>query len=102
MLLFMCSHKYGFSMQIKIQGVEQLGAIAKQVRQSQSLDQETAGLLSGNGLTFMSQFENGKKTVEIGRVFKLLEQLGIEVEINTPPNLSEKAVKKIKTLIDNK
>ena len=44
-------------MRIKIQDTKQLGAIAKHVRQSQSLDQETAGLLSGNGLTFISQFE---------------------------------------------
>ncbi|NQY65088.1 MAG: hypothetical protein HRT38_15445 [Alteromonadaceae bacterium] len=46
---------------IKIQNIKQLGAVAKHVRKSQSLDQETAGLLSGNGLTFISQFENGKE-----------------------------------------
>ena len=41
---------------VKIQNIKQLGAVAKHVRQGQSLDQETAGLLSGNGLTFISQF----------------------------------------------
>ncbi|MDG1733755.1 MAG: transcriptional regulator [Thalassotalea sp.] len=80
---------------VKIQTVKQLGAIVKQVRQSQAIVQETAGLLSGNGLTFVSQFENGKETVEIGRVFKLLEQLGIKVELNLPPNLSNKIVNKL-------
>lgn len=83
-------------MRIKIQDIKQLGAIAKHVRQSQSLDQETAGLLSGNGLTFISQFENGKESVEIARVFKLLTQLGIELEIKLPPNLTDKALDKIK------
>ena len=84
---------------VKIKNIKQLGAIAKQVRQSQSLDQETAGMLSGNGLTFISQFENGKESVEIGRVFKLFEQLGIEVDINLPPNLAEKSLQKINQLI---
>lgn len=83
---------------IKVRNIKQLGAVSKLVRQSQSLDQETAGLLSGNGLTFMSQFENGKDTVEIGRVLNLLEQLGIDLEINLPPNLPEKTVDKLKKL----
>lgn len=102
MILFMCSHKKVYEMLIKIQSLKQLGEVAKHVRQSHSIDQETAGLLSGNGITFISQFENGKETVEIGRVFNLLEQLGIEVDINLPPNLSEKAIKKIEKLLSQK
>lgn len=85
---------------IKIKNIKQLGSIAKHIRQSQSLDQETAGMLSGNGLTFISQFENGKESVEIGRVFKLFEQLGIDIEINLPPNLPQKTIKKIEQLKD--
>ena len=83
---------------MKIRNLKQLGAVSKLVRQSQKLDQETAGLLSGNGLTFISQFENGKETVEIGRVLNLLEQLGIDLEINLPPNLPEKTIDKLKQL----
>ncbi|WP_440877041.1 transcriptional regulator [Thalassotalea sp. PLHSN55] len=83
---------------IKVKNIKLLGVVSKLVRQSQSLDQETAGLLSGNGLTFISQFENGKETVEIGRVLNLLEQLGIELEINLPPNLPEKTINKLKQL----
>jgi transcriptional regulator with XRE-family HTH domain len=85
-------------MRIKIEDTKQLGAIVKHVRQSQSLDQETAGLLSGNGLTFISQFENGKETVEIARVFNLLAQLGIEFEVSLPQNISIKAIEKIKRI----
>ncbi len=85
-------------MRIKIEDTKQLGAIVKHVRQSQSLDQETAGLLSGNGLTFISQFENGKETAEIARVFNLLAQLGIELEVSLPQNISNKAIEKIKKI----
>jgi len=86
-------------MNIKIQNIKQLGVIAKYIRKDQSLDQETTGLLSGNGLTFISQFENGKETVEIGRVFKVLEQLGIDVEVNLPPNIAENTLEKINNII---
>lgn len=83
---------------MKIKSLKQLGQLAKIVRQSQSLDQSTAGLLSGNGLTFMSQFENGKETVEIGRVLKLFEQLGIELSIDLPPAIEDKFLDKIKKI----
>jgi transcriptional regulator with XRE-family HTH domain len=83
---------------MKIENTKQLGQLAKIVRQSQSLDQSTAGLLSGNGLTFISQFENGKETVEIGRVLKLLEQLGIELSIDLPPGIEDKFLEKIKKI----
>ena len=83
---------------MKIENTKQLGQLAKIVRQSQFLDQSTAGLLSGNGLTFMSQFENGKETVEIGRVLKLLDQLGIELSIDLPPGMEDKFLEKIKQI----
>ena len=88
-------------MLVIIKNIKQLGAVVKHVRQSQSLDQETAGLLSGNGLTFMSQFENGKTTVEIGSVFSLLEQLGIHVVADLPPGLSQKTLKKIESVFSD-
>ena len=83
---------------MKLKNTKQLGQLAKVVRQAQSLDQSTAGLLSGNGLTFISQFENGKETVELGRVLRLLDQLGIELLIDIPPGLSEKYLEKIDTV----
>lgn len=75
-------------MNFLINNTRQLGVIAKKVRKKQSLDQSSLGLLSGNGITFVSNFENGKDTVEIGRVFRLLETLGIEVHLDLPATLS--------------
>ena len=59
-----------------------------------SVPNSAAGLLSGNGLTFISLFENGKETVEIGRVLNLLDQLGIELLIDIPPGLNDKVLEK--------
>ncbi|WP_198552804.1 transcriptional regulator [Psychromonas sp. Urea-02u-13] len=85
-------------MSIKIKSVSQLGQVAMVVRRDQSLDQETAGLLSGCGSTFISRFEHGKESSEIGRVLSLLEQLGVEVKVTVPKNLSPKAHKKLLNL----
>jgi len=69
-------------MELKIKSVQQLGQLGRVLRKSQGLDQTTAGLFSGSAKNFVSQFENGKSSVEIGRVFDLLENLGVELSVN--------------------
>jgi len=71
-------------MKIQIQSVKDMGSIGKAVRKSQDFDQATLGSFSGSGINFVSQFENGKTTVEIGRVFELLNTLGIKLSIDIP------------------
>ncbi|MCF6262961.1 MAG: helix-turn-helix domain-containing protein [Xanthomonadales bacterium] len=90
-MLFLCERiNYGVNIvSIKINNLHDLSFIARKVRKKQSLDQSTLGLLSGNGITFVSNFENGKETVEIGRVFKLLEMLGIDIYLDLPPSISQ-------------
>ncbi len=71
-------------MQVTITDTKQIGQIAKLVRKHQGLDQATSASLSGNGTTFTSEFENGKPTVEIGRVLNVLDALGITVTLDIP------------------
>lgn len=71
-------------MKLSIKRPEHIGKIVKLVRKTQGLDQLTTALLTGNGTTFMSEFENGKPTVELGRVLNVLENLGIYVELDLP------------------
>jgi transcriptional regulator with XRE-family HTH domain len=72
-------------MKIEITSFEDIGAIGKAVRKSQRFDQGTLGMLSGNGINFVSQLESGnKKTMEIGRVLELLETLGIKLIVDVP------------------
>lgn len=68
----------------QIRNTRQLGKVAQLVRQTQGLDQVAAAAMSSNGPTFMSHFENGKETVEIGRVLRVLDALGVEVNIDIP------------------
>ena len=85
-------------MQVKITDTKQLGQIAKLVRKYQGLDQASTASLSGNGTTFTSEFENGKPTVEIGRVLNVLDSLGIRVTLDIPIELEGLTVKEKKSL----
>ncbi|WP_127346657.1 helix-turn-helix domain-containing protein [Pseudidiomarina mangrovi] len=74
---------------IEVKDTQQLGRLVRAVRKSQQLDQVTAGSVAGCGLTFVSQFENGKPTVQLAKALQLLDALGIKVWIDLPPELGE-------------
>lgn len=74
---------------LKVTDVKTIGRITREVRKAQSLDQLTAGALAGSGITFVSQFENGKETVQLGKALELLDALGIQVYLDIPQSDSE-------------
>ena len=39
-------------------------------------------LRTGFSVSFISDLENGKETIEIGRAFKLANSLGLDIELN--------------------
>ncbi|MCC5826225.1 transcriptional regulator [Alkalimonas sp.] len=71
-------------MQVAVKDSKQLGQLVRLVRKAQRLDQVAAASLSANGTTFLSDFENGKATVELGRVLRVLDMLGIRIHIDLP------------------
>lgn len=71
-------------MQVAVKDSKQLGQLARVIRKAQGLDQVAAAGLSANGTTFLSDFENGKATVELGRVLRVLDILGIRLHIDLP------------------
>ena len=92
-------------MKIQISDTKQVGQLAKLVRKHQGLDQISAGLLSGNGATFTGEFENGKPTVEIGRVMNVLDALGITMTLDIPlqdNELTERQKKQLNHIFEDK
>lgn len=71
-------------MKVSVSDSKQLGQLVRLVRKTQGLDQLAAAGLSANGTTFISDFENGKATVELGRVLRVLEMLGMRVSVDLP------------------
>lgn len=60
---------------------DELGFYIKSVRREQNLSQVQLARLCNVGVRFISDLENGKKTCEIEKVLKVLDCLGISVNI---------------------
>lgn len=63
----------------QVQSVETLGKLVRAHRVSRNLTLDTVAGLGNLGTRFLSEFERGKKTAEIGKVLKALSTLGLEV-----------------------
>lgn len=65
----------------KIQTAEELGRLVRAHRKSRRLTLETVSGLGNLSTRFLSEFERGKETAEIGKILKALRTLGLEVTI---------------------
>lgn len=65
----------------KIQTVEELGRLVRAHRKQRRLTLEAVSGLGNLSTRFLSEFERGKETAEIGKVLKALCTLGLEVII---------------------
>ena len=74
-------------MKVTVRNVADIGRAIKIARISHGLDQLTAAELSFVGQTFLSHIENGKETAHIGKTLKVMESLGIRVELTLPPDV---------------
>ena len=62
-----------------------LGAIVRERRRDLHVTQAEVARAAGVGLMFVSDLENGKETIEIGRVWKVLAVLGLDIVIRARP-----------------
>lgn len=58
---------------------KEIGALVRAHRKNRQLTLETLSGLSNLSIRFLSEFERGKPTAEIGKVLKALKTLGLEV-----------------------
>ncbi len=64
-----------------VQTTEELGQLARAHRKQRRLTLETISGLGNLSKRFLSEFERGKETAEIGKVLKALRTIGLEVVI---------------------
>ncbi len=62
-----------------VRSVEQLGRIARTHRKGRKITLETASALGNLSPRFLSEFERGKETAEVGKVLKALKTVGLEI-----------------------
>jgi len=65
----------------KILDAESLGRCVRAQRKAQGATQAEFASLCGVGIRFISELENGKPTMELGKVLQVLICLGLEVRI---------------------
>lgn len=64
--------------------VQDLGAAVRAARKAQGLRLEDLALAAGVGVRFLSEFERGKATVQLGEVLRVVAALGLELSIDEP------------------
>lgn len=60
---------------------KELGAIVRQARMQLKLRQDEAARILGVGTRFLSDLENGKETLQIGKALQVLEKLGYSLAV---------------------
>ena len=64
---------------MRVTTMTELGVLIREERLRQKLTQTDLAGISGVGITFISQLENGKETAEMGRVIRALTMFGIDL-----------------------
>ncbi|MCD9006337.1 helix-turn-helix domain-containing protein [Luteimonas sp. XNQY3] len=71
-------------MQVTLETPGQIGQWVRAVRKAQGLRQDDLAGLIGASHVFLGDVERGKDTVQWGRLFAALRELGIEVRLDLP------------------
>ena len=65
----------------KVRTTGELGALVRAHRKAHNHTLETVSGLGGVSVRFLSEFERGKETAEIGKILQALETLGLELRV---------------------
>ncbi|RXZ36812.1 transcriptional regulator [Oxalobacteraceae bacterium CAVE-383] len=71
-------------MKIPIGSTAELGLLIRATRHAHNLRLDDVAGSANVGAVFVGDVEHGKETVQIGRVFRLLDELGLKVIIDIP------------------
>jgi y4mF family transcriptional regulator len=62
-----------------VHSVEDIGAVARERRKALGYTQAETAALCATGVRFISDLENGKATIELGKALSVLHALGFDV-----------------------
>src|SRR5712671_3733421 len=65
---------------VTVHNSEQLGALVRSTRRERKLSQRRLAALAGVGPRFLSEFEGGKPTAELGKALRVLTTLQIDLQ----------------------
>lgn len=80
---------------IPIDSLVTLGKVVRQTRKQQGLRQDAVARFSH---TFVGEVEKGKPTAQVGKLFELLQELGIRLQLELPSGVElDNDIKKLPT-----
>lgn len=71
-------------MRVRLDHAAELGKLVKAMRKNQGLRQDATAAGVGVSENFLSKVERGSESVQWGKVFGVLKELGLHVEIDVP------------------
>jgi y4mF family transcriptional regulator len=71
-------------MERAIRTAEDLGRLIRDQRKRQGLRQTDLAAIIGASHVFVGDVEKGKPSVQLGRVLRLLDELGLELRLSVP------------------
>ena len=74
------------AMNTRITSPQQLGLLIRATRKSQNVRLDDLAGSAGVGHVFAREVERGKSTVQLGRVMRLLAELGIDLKADVSPD----------------
>ncbi|MBF0382060.1 MAG: helix-turn-helix transcriptional regulator [Magnetococcales bacterium] len=66
---------------VAIRSPEDLGLLIREVRKEAKMTQNDVAALLNLGRRFVGEVERGKSSVELGRVLKLLNGMGLDLQV---------------------
>ncbi len=68
---------------MEIRKIEDISSVIKKRRKELNLTQAECATFCGVGLRFLSELENGKPSLHLGKVFQVLQTFGLKIDIST-------------------
>jgi len=69
---------------VETKTVEEIGKLVREERKRQNVTQLQLAGLAGTGIRFVSDLENGKGTVQVQKLLKVVQTLGLGLFIFSP------------------
>ena len=73
---------YGEEVFMKVTDSSSFGALVKNKRKNLGYTQKYISEFTGISVSFLSDLENGKKTIELDKALRVANLLGLDVELN--------------------
>lgn len=65
-----------------VTSTKEIGLVVRDARKASGLTQRDLAQACGCGVRFLSDLENGKSTIELGKAIRVLNMLSLDLEIN--------------------